>query len=360
MVFDEYQALDKQNNAHTLEFLTQVERKPTFSSMAEKSSFLKLLLKDLQSKREEWNEELKTKALSVIRILGRDQAGSDPLFTKEASQESRYSFNWQACISPQKSLIRYHRKKHLNEEHVVDSCLYVLQSEDHRLSLETQFLTCRILFFLTVHRSDIVLSLIKSNAADAIAKVLCSNIASLEDPAARTTIDQTAPINPLTVTSEALKLLFNLMLVGARSEDAIDTNQAFKECLAPILRLIFHVPFAEPQPLVPPHSQAIHALMQFQYTTIAQVWSEQSEWTRQLYSKEDADDEHGYKYMANTLVSVLDQSIHVLIPSGDPDHDGSQSVDATIAPLLLVLVSLAEGNEASKKAMAKQMLPKEK
>lgn len=150
------------------------------------------------------------------------------------------------------------------------------------------------------------------------------------------------------------------MLVGARSEDAIDTNQAFKECLAPILRLIFHVPFTEPQPLVPPHSQAIHALMQFQYTTIAQVWSEQSEWTRQLYSKEDAGDEHGYKYMANTLVNVLDQSIHVLIPSGDPDHDGSQSVDATIAPLLLVLVSLAEGNEASKQALAKQMLPKEK
>ncbi|KAL9558357.1 hypothetical protein PS6_001323 [Mucor atramentarius] len=89
MVFDEYQALDKQNNAHTLEFLTQVEKQPTFSSMAEKSSFLELLLKDLQSKKEEWNEEVKTKALSVIRILGRDQAGSDPLFTKEASQHNR-------------------------------------------------------------------------------------------------------------------------------------------------------------------------------------------------------------------------------------------------------------------------------
>lgn len=62
-------------------------------------------------------------------------------------------------------------KPYLEEEHVVDSCLYVLQSEDHRLSLETQFLTCRILFFLTVHRSDLVLSLIQSNAADAIAKV---------------------------------------------------------------------------------------------------------------------------------------------------------------------------------------------
>lgn len=63
-------------------------------------------------------------------------------------------------------------KPYLEEEHVVDSCLYVLQSEDHRLGLETQFLTCRLLFFLTVHRSDLVASLIKSNVADAIARVL--------------------------------------------------------------------------------------------------------------------------------------------------------------------------------------------
>ncbi|OAD02845.1 hypothetical protein MUCCIDRAFT_155990, partial [Mucor lusitanicus CBS 277.49] len=98
--------------------------------------------------------------------------------------------------------------------------------------------------------------------------------------------------------------------------------------------------------------------MQFQYTTIAQVWSEQSQWTRQLYAKQE--DEHGYIYMANTLVNVLDKSIHVLIPSGDPDQDGNQSVDATIAPLLLVLVSLAEGDEAFKQTMIKQMLPREK
>ncbi|CAO3626815.1 unnamed protein product [Mucor fragilis] len=249
-------------------------------------------------------------------------------------------------------------KPYLEEEHVVDSCLYVLQSEDHRLGLETQFLTCRLLFFLTVHRSDLVASLIKSNVADAIARVLSSNIALLEDPVLRIQIDRNAPINPLTVTSEALKLLFNLMLVEARSENAMDTNQAFQECLVPILRLMFHVPFAEPQPLVPPHAQAIHALMQFQYTTIAQVWTQQSQWTQQLYSsKEDA---NGFKYMANTLVDTLDKSIHVLVPSGDPDHDGSQSVDATIAPLLLVLASLAEGNEACKEAMIKQMLPKEK
>lgn len=175
----------------------------------------------------------------------------------------------------------------------------------------------------------------------------------------RIKIDQNAPINPLTVTSEALKLLFNLMLVEARSENAtMDTNQSFKNCLGSILRLIFMVPYAEPQPLVPPHSQAIHALMQFQYTTVAQVWSEQSNWTKQLH--QDIDDEHGYEFITSKLVKLLDQSIHVLISSGDPDQDGNQSIDATIAPLLLVLLSLAEGDQVFKHAMVKLMLPKEK
>ncbi|KAK4516659.1 uncharacterized protein ATC70_011636 [Mucor velutinosus] len=376
MVLDEYQALNKQSSDCTLHFLAQVEKQPTFSSMTEKSSFLQLLLKDLQSNKETWTEELKTKALSVIRILGRDQAGSDPLFTKEGIMvliqlaglykptkviDTPSSQEALKCIC-NSIFLNESVKPYLEEEHVVDSCLYVLQSEDRCLGLETQFLTCRILFFLTVHRSDLVTSLIKSNVAEAITRVLSSNLALLEDPALRIQSDQNAPINPWTVTSEALKLLFNLMMVEARSENAMDTSQAFKECLVPILRLIFHVPFAEPQPLVPPHAQAIHALMQFRYTAIAQVWSEQSQWTRQLYSKDgdNDDDAHGYRYIANTLVDVLDKSIHVLIPSGDPDHDGSQSVDATIAPLLLVLLCLAEGDETFKQAMIKQMLPREK
>lgn len=149
------------------------------------------------------------------------------------------------------------------------------------------------------------------------------------------------------------------MLVESRSENAtMDTNHSFKNCLGSILRLIFIVPYVEPQPLVPPHSQAIHALMQFQYTTIAQVWFEQSNWTKHL--RQDINDEHGYEFITSKLVKLLDQGIRILIPSGDPDQDGNQSIDATIAPLLLVLLSLAEGDQVFKHAMTKLMLPKEK
>ncbi|KAI8644791.1 guanine nucleotide exchange factor [Parasitella parasitica] len=371
MVLEGYQELDKKSSACMQSFLSQVEANPTFSSTNEKSSFLELLLKDLLNNKEEWGEELKTKALSVVRVLGRDQAGSDPLFTKQgivaliqlaglyetskivdtpSSQEALKCIC--NCIFLKDSV-----KPYLEEEHVVDSCLHVLQSEDHQLGLEIQFLTCRVLFFLTVGRSDLVDSLIKSNVSGAIARVLSDNIAQLEDPALSLTIDRNAAINPLTVTSEALKLLFNLLLVGARSRDGANTNYAFVECLAPILRLLFIVPYPEPQPLIAPYSQAIHALMQFSFTTIAQVWSEQSSWTNTLLDK---DDEHGYQYMASTLVDVLDKSIHALLPSGDPDQDGSESVDTAIAPLLLVLSLLAEGDQVFKRVMARSMLPNEK
>ncbi|GAN00839.1 guanine nucleotide exchange factor synembryn protein [Mucor ambiguus] len=386
MVLDEYKALDQQSSGLWLQFLTRLEEQPTckshkvhcsndthlplcssffygreelvftitFERFAEQQRDMDRRVENRSiigypssRQRSSWIRSTGIRVLVQLAGLHKTTKAIDTTSSQEAL---KCICN---CIFLKESV-----KPYLEEEHVVDSCLYVLQSEDQRLGLETQFLTCRILFFMTVHRSDLVASLIKSNVADAIAKVLSSNLAILEDPVLRIQIDRNAAINPLTVTSEALKLLFNLMLVEARSDNAMDTNQAFKECLVPILRLLFHVPFAEPQPLVPPHAQAIHALMQFQYTTIRQVWSEQSQWTQHLYNAKN--DEHGYKYMANTLVDVLDKSIHVLIPSGDPDHDGNQSADATIAPFLLVLVSLAEGDEAFKQAMINQMLPKEK
>lgn len=171
-------------------------------------------------------------------------------------------------------------------------------------------------------------------------------------------IDKNSPINPLTVTSEALKLLFNLLLVDSRTRSAEqEINSSFEKCLVPVFRLLFKVPFSEPQPLVPPHSQAIHVLMQYPYKTISKVWESQSEWTCELYDSA----EEGRTFIATTLVGLLDQSVHTLIPNGDPDDvNGSEQVDATLSPLLLVLRSLAEGDPLLSKAMAKLMLPNEK
>jgi hypothetical protein len=196
---------------------------------------------------------------------------------------------------------------------------------------------------------------------------LSDNVSILEDTTKAKLIDRNVPINPLTVTSEALKLLFNLLLVDSRSakdanvanndQDDADAEESFFEsCLVPIFHLLFNVPYAEPQPLVPPHLQAIHVLMQYPYTTIAKVWKSQFEWTHKLHSEEQ-----GHTFIATKLINILDRAIHALIPTGDPDNtDGANQVDATLSPLLLVLRSLAEGDPELAKAIAKLMLPNEK
>lgn len=61
-------------------------------------------------------------------------------------------------------------KSFFEQEGIISSCQYILQSKDP-LSLEAQFLTCRILFFMTVHRSDLVSQLIESNISKSIEKV---------------------------------------------------------------------------------------------------------------------------------------------------------------------------------------------
>lgn len=117
------------------------------------------------------------------------------------------------------------------------------------------------------------------------------------------------------------------------------------------------MPYAEPQPLVPPHSQAVHVLMQYPYSIVAKVWKSQSDWASKLYSS----DEQSHTFIATTLVGLLDRAIHVLIPEGDPDDiNDSNQVDAILSPVLLVLGSLAEGNPSLSKAIAELMLPNEK
>ncbi|KAI8091159.1 guanine nucleotide exchange factor [Gilbertella persicaria] len=234
--------------------------------------------------------------------------------------------------------------------------LYALQSllQSKQLSLETQFLTCRILFFMTVNRHDLVQQLIDADIASSIEKVLSDNVSSLEDPDKRNKLDKNTVINPWTVTSEALKLLFNLLLVESRQSDTPDATDTFRQCLVPVFHLLFAVPYPEPQPLAPPHSQGIHALMQFPFETIAVVWRAQKEWTKTLYNTV----EEGAEFVVNILVNVLDRAIHVLIPNGDPDHtDHEQQADAAIAPVLLVLATLAEGSPYVQKSLSARMLP---
>ncbi|KAI8367184.1 guanine nucleotide exchange factor [Choanephora cucurbitarum] len=239
-------------------------------------------------------------------------------------------------------------KIHLEQEGVIDGCLALIKQDP--LSLEAQFLGCRILFFMTISRPDLVHQLIQNDIATPIEKILTCQVDTLEKK-----MDREGPINPSTVMSEALKLLFNLLLVDARSEDQQDACVVFKQCLVPIYRMLFDIPFPKPQPLIPPHSQCFHAMMQFPYDISVEVWRSQKDWISQKYSTV----EEGGRYVVNHFVDVLDQALHALLPSGDPDHNNVNHLqaDAAVAPVLLVLANIIEACPYVIPFLSTRMLP---
>ena len=169
---------------------------------------------------------------------------------------------------------------------------------------------------------------------------------------------QTAPINAKSVSSEALKLLFNLMLVDLRAtNDEEAVGKRFGCCLPSIFDLMFNLPLAEPMPLVPPCSHAVHALMQYPYSAMMEAWYKYPPVTRLHETRA-----HGRDIIAHRLSDMLLNSLAYLIPSGDPDDLETNfvngvNVDATLSPLLLVIRVIAMGEPAFVEYFRRHMLP---
>ena len=66
-------------------------------------------------------------------------------------------------------LLRDNTKEFIVEHDGVAACFHLLESS--ALSTESQFLTCRILFFMTVNNSDIVQQLIRLNIQQVLQNV---------------------------------------------------------------------------------------------------------------------------------------------------------------------------------------------
>lgn len=176
------------------------------------------------------------------------------------------------------------------------------------------------------------------------------------------TIDTTSsPINPISVISEALKLLFNLLLVENRRDEGKEDEigQYFSSCLPPIFDLLFVWKLHKPMPLVAPVNYAIQALMQYPYSAMRLVWK--------TYAKETfkpGPGEGTREIAAARLMDFVEYSLKYLIPTGDPDNLGSMAkehnADAALAPLLLVIHKLAANDTAFADHFKLRMLPSER
>ncbi|KAI9489414.1 guanine nucleotide exchange factor [Zychaea mexicana] len=256
-------------------------------------------------------------------------------------------------------LLQDHTKDFFVKHDGVPACFHLLKSST--LSTESQFLTCRILFFMTVSNPDVVQQLIRLDIPSVLQNVLVSNVAKLlaNEP-------QVGLINNASVTNEALKLLFNLMLVDLRAhvgeeEGAEEVGMKFICCLPPMLDITFNMPLAQPMPLVPPYTHALHALMQYPYSVMAKAW----------YSYDQVKCHHttpegGREMVSHRLCDMLDGALAYLIPSGDPDDLESVTtasglnIDASLSPLILVIRVIACGEPGFVEYFKKRMLPSEK
>ncbi|KAG2222072.1 hypothetical protein INT45_007958 [Circinella minor] len=310
-----------------------------------------------------------------MKSLGREIKGSDELFSRRGIQilmklgglltPSSYTDNHSSqealkCLS-NCILLCDNTKEFVVEHDGVVACFHLLES--FTLGTESQFLTCRILFFMTVNNPDIVQQLIHLHIQPVLQKVLTSNIDKLiaKEP-------QIGIINNQAVTNEALKLLFNLILVDIRSanndkeaEEAV--GRRFQCCLEPILTILFTFPIQYPMPLIPPYTHALHVLMQFPYTIMRESWYANAK-VRELHETLEV----GRDIVSTRFCEMLEGALAYLIPSGDPDDLDTTSpsspaanynVDATLSPLILNIRIVAAGEPHFVEYFKRHMLPSE-
>ncbi|KAI7864158.1 guanine nucleotide exchange factor [Spinellus fusiger] len=361
---------NKDKNEQCRMFETLQNRISTISSY-DKHQLVQYLLKDLNTNLAMpiWSMQVTTFALQTMKLLGREPDTATLLYTENGMitlchyagvsatppLDTPCSCEALKCIANCIHLDP-NTKKWLESLGIMDTCCQLLHLPD--LSMDSQFLTCRILFFMTVHRNDLVQKLIQLGIGKCIAKVSAHNVRQIGYEPEITA----SPIHPTSVLSEALKLLFNIMLVDGRTQSnlihestitaSVSIAEHFQECLGPIFDILLFFPCPQPLPLVPPLSHAIHALMQFPFAVIEAEWKKRAQMS--------PEQNHEPKRIAETLVTLLDQSIRYLIPNNDPDQvNHASTIDATLSPLFLVLRSLAKGNQELKQLLVTMVLPQD-
>ncbi|KAF9343835.1 hypothetical protein BGX26_005149, partial [Mortierella sp. AD094] len=215
------------------------------------------------------------------------------------------------------------------------------------LSNESQFLFSRVLFLVTIDAPSIVRSLMNDHdAVDNVEVVLKAQLARSPDG---TMFTQSM------VLSEALKYLFNLMIVDpkiVRSEEANLTEQEktlasgkrFQSLLPTIVSILTTIPPPTPNPLEPPHSHAIHVLLNFPISssTLLITRSQQAA-------------------LLDVLTNILDDTLKNSLNSDEEaSTDGLSNgteLDEAVPPLVIVLTNIASAGGEGRAALKAKLLP---
>ncbi|KAG0240584.1 guanine nucleotide exchange factor [Mortierella sp. GBAus27b] len=307
-----------------------------------------------------WNERERTLALQALKTLGRATEGCDSIFTEEGIRTLMYQSglhkSTEAAIDRTSSrealkclanalLLKPSTRPIFERLDGHGLCSQLLKRS--QLSNESQFLFCRILFLVTIDTVSIVKSLIDDhNAVDNLGVVLKTQLARSPDG---TMFTQSM------VLSEALKYLFNLMIVDPKIERSDEagfteeektqaTAKRFQSLLPTIVSTLITIPLSKPNPLEPPHSHAIHVLLNYPVSTSALLVTRSQQAT-----------------LLDVLTKILDETLmHSLNTDEEASTDGLSNgtdLDEIVPPLVIVLTNIAGAGPEAKAALKARMLP---
>ncbi|KAF9932724.1 hypothetical protein BGZ67_004600 [Mortierella alpina] len=309
-----------------------------------------------------WHERERILALQALKTLGRATEGCDSIFTEEgirtllyhsglhkateASIDRTSSREALKCLA--NALLLKPTTRPIFERLDGHGQCSALLKRSH-LSNESQFLFSRILFLVTIDATSIVKSLLdEHHAVNNVGMVLKTQLARTPDG---TMFSQSM------VLSEALKYLFNLMIVDPKIERDAEANfsekekseatgKRFQSLLPTIVSILITIPPPSPNPLEPPHSHAIHVLLNFPISTSALLVTRSQQAT-----------------LLSVLLQILDDTLrHSLNTDEEASNDGLSNgteLDEIVPPLVLVLTNIASAGGEGRAALKARMLPED-
>ncbi|OAQ23849.1 hypothetical protein K457DRAFT_1837006 [Linnemannia elongata AG-77] len=307
-----------------------------------------------------WNERERTLAIQALKTLGRSTEGCDSIFTEEGIRTLMYhsglhkvtevnidktcSREALKCLA-NALLLKPSTKPTFERLEGHSQCSVLLKRS--QLSNESQFLFSRILFLMTIDASTVVRSLLDHHqAVNNVGVVLKTQLARSPDG---TMFTQSM------VLSEALKYLFNLMMWDPKVErpeeadftpeqKAEASGKRFQSLLPTIISIIITIPTSQPNPLEPPHSHAIHVLLNFPISASALLVTRSQQAT-----------------LLSVLLQILDDTLkHSLNTDDEASTDGMSNgteLDEIVPPLVIVLTNIASAGGEGRKAMKARLLP---
>ncbi|KAJ3128503.1 Synembryn-A, partial [Irineochytrium annulatum] len=326
-----------------------------------------------------WDQATVAMAMQCLKVLVREREGCDAVFCNEgletimrhaglikASDGGAVEAQGLVALEAMKCLVNLcldgQMRVWFEKDGGVDGLVNLLMQDP--VSLDTQFLAWRVLFLLTAHSPETTVRLTNLGSV-ALMKRLLHPLAIH--------ISTSKPLTPgfaneLMVASEIMKVLYNQMMdragtatsptflspskASAEADRKADRSAQYIDLL-PDITLLLTSPLLNPSnPLSPPHSHAIHCLLNYPLTTShAELW-----WDNTIPPGSSVD----------TLIDVLSLSLRAILPyengkflkeAGGGLTLGGQAAEDVLPPVLLVLRDAARGHEEARRRIAGKLIP---